>query len=130
MRALDLKGLAIGAARFDFAGQTETRRSSICRSNCATKSAASRSTANIRPAPCRCSTSAGGGARIGLVSGEAADVSQPLLAPNYYLKKALAPFADVREARPGTTDPMHELLEGHVAIMILADVGAVHGSGA
>ena len=54
-------------------------------------------------------------------------MSQPLLPPNYYLKKALAPYADVREARPGTVDPIHELLEGHVAIMILADVGAVSG---
>ena len=33
----------------------------------------------------------------------------------------------MREARPGAIDPIHDLLEGHVAIMILADVGEVSG---
>jgi len=54
-------------------------------------------------------------------------VSQPLLAPNYYLVKALSPFADMREARAGAADPIRALLEEHVAIMILADIGAVSG---
>ena len=127
LRALDMKGLAIGSAPFDFAGQMETRakfdlpvelRNEIMR----LEVAGEHSAGAVSLLDERWRRRA-----IGLVSGEAADVSQPLLAPNYYLKKALAPYADVREARPGTVDPIHELLEGHVAIMILADVGAVSG---
>ncbi len=63
--------------------------------------------------------------RVGVVSGETADVAQPLLAPRYYLARALAPFADVREPRPGTADPISELLAEKVEVMILADIGAV-----
>ncbi|MGA2636510.1 DUF4159 domain-containing protein [Methylocella sp.] len=127
VRALDMKGLAIGSAPFDFAGQMETKakfdlpvelRNEIMRLEIADEHSAG--AVSLLDERWRRRS-------IGLVSGESADVSQPLLAPNYYLKKALAPFADVREARPGTVDPIHELLEGHVAIMILADVGAVSG---
>lgn len=63
--------------------------------------------------------------RVGLVSGEAADVAQPFLAPRYYLARALAPFAEVHEARPGTADPISELLDEHVEVMILADIGTM-----
>ena len=53
---------------------------------------------------------------------------QPLLAPSYYLDKALTPFADVREPRPGAGDPVLTLLSEQVDIMILADVGIVAGA--
>ena len=52
------------------------------------------------------SMSGGNGAASAIVSGETADAILPLLSPNYYLNKALAPFADVREATPGTPDPI------------------------
>jgi hypothetical protein len=127
VRALDVKGLAIGSARFDFAGGAETMakfdlpvelRNDITRLEIGGgHSAGAVSLLDERWRR----------RGVGLVSGEAADVSQPLLAPNYYLKKALAPFGDVREARPGVDDPILSLLEGHVDIMILADVGAVSG---
>jgi len=65
--------------------------------------------------------------RVGVVSGAASDVSQPLLAPNYYLRKAMAPFADVREARPGAADPIAALLDDKPSVLALADVGAVAG---
>jgi len=133
VRALDLKGLAIGAAPFDFGAaddaktRTETKarfdmpvelRNEVARLEIVNEhSAAAASLLDER----------GRRRRIGLVSGESADVSQPLLAPNYYLVKALAPFADVREPRPGAADPIRSLLEEHVALMILADVGTVSG---
>jgi hypothetical protein len=63
--------------------------------------------------------------RVGLVSGETADVAQPLLAPRYYLQRALAPFAEVREAHPGSADPILDLLAEKVEVMILADIGAL-----
>src|SRR5262249_3304037 len=70
--------------------------------------------------------------RVGLVSGESADVAQPLLAPAYYLMKAVSPFADIREARPSDTDPVQSLLDEHVAVMILAHgcmgLGQAHDS--
>jgi len=65
--------------------------------------------------------------RVGIVSGATADVSQPLLAPSYYLQRALQPFADVREARPGVADPISALLDDNVNVMVLADVGVVVG---
>ncbi|WP_034992936.1 DUF4159 domain-containing protein [Beijerinckia mobilis] len=63
--------------------------------------------------------------RVGVISGETADVSQPLLAPNYYLTRALAPFADVREVRPGTPDPIGTLLNEQVNVLVLADIGSM-----
>ncbi|VFU11053.1 DUF4159 domain-containing protein [Methylocella tundrae] len=127
VRALDLKGLAIGAAPFDFAGKTATTarfdlpvelRNDIVRLEIAGEHSAG--AVSLLDERWRRRS-------VGIVSGEAADVSQPLLAPNYYLKKALSPFADVREARPGVGDPIHALLEEHVAVMVLADIGAVSG---
>ena len=66
--------------------------------------------------------------RVGLVSGAASDLSQPLLAPNYYLRKAMAPFADVREARPGAPDPIAALIEDKPSVIALADIGVVAGA--
>ncbi len=127
VKALDLKGLSIGSAPFDFAGKTETSarfdlpvelRNDIVRLEISGEHSAG--AVSLLDERWRRRS-------VGIVSGEAADVSQPLLAPTYYLNKALMPFADVREARPGTADPISALLDEHVAVMILADVGAVSG---
>ncbi len=127
VRALDLKGLALGAAAFDFTGAKETKarfempvelRNDVARLEIADEHSAGAVSLLDERWRRR---------RIGLVSGETADLSQPLLAPNYYLVKALSPFADMREARPGATEPIRALLGDHVAVMILADVGAVSG---
>ncbi|MDE2363339.1 MAG: DUF4159 domain-containing protein [Hyphomicrobiales bacterium] len=60
--------------------------------------------------------------RVGLVSGASADVAQPLLAPNYYLSKALGPYADVREARADATDPIGALIDDGVDVLVLSDM--------
>ncbi|MBM3624357.1 MAG: LytTR family transcriptional regulator, partial [Alphaproteobacteria bacterium] len=65
--------------------------------------------------------------RVALVGGEGADEAQPLLSPLYYLEKALAPFAQVRTARPGVVDPVQALLAENPNIMALADVGLAPG---
>jgi hypothetical protein len=127
VRALDRKGLVLGEAPFDFAGATEAEakfeipielRNEIARLEIANgHSAAAVFLLDERWRR----------RRIGLVSGESADVEQPLLAPGYYLTKALSPFADVRQASPSATDPVRSLLDEHVAVMILADVGMVPG---
>lgn len=132
IRALDRKGLTLGEARFDFAGPqavsaTETKsqfdlpvelRNEIARLEIVGQhSAGAVSLIDARWKR----------RRVGIISGETADRSLPLLAPTYYLTKALSPFADVRQARPDTVDPIASLLADHVAVLILADVGAVTG---
>ena len=127
VRALDRKGLALGEASFDFGAANETQasfempvelRNEIARLEIAREHSAAAVFLLDERWRRR---------RIGLVSGETADIAQPLLAPSYYLTKALSPFADIREARPAATDPIRSLLDDHVAIMILADVGMVAG---
>lgn len=58
--------------------------------------------------------------RVGLIGGAKPD--QPLLSPLYYLKKALLPFADLREEKPGETDPVGRLLGEGVDVLVLADM--------
>lgn len=65
--------------------------------------------------------------RVAVLSGASADLAQPLLAPQYYLDRALAPFAEVRQPRPGGADPLLELLNEHPNIVVLADVGVPPG---
>ena len=65
--------------------------------------------------------------RVGVVSGESSDLAEPLLAPDYYIDKALAPYADVRNPRPGQSDPIGRLIDDQIAALVLADVGKVTG---
>ncbi len=63
---------------------------------------------------------------VGVVTGSTADTAQPLLAPTYYLTRALAPFADVRIADSGSAvQAITQFLDQHLPMMILADVGNV-----
>ncbi len=127
VRALDLKGLTIGETSFDFADKSETDavlnlpielRNEISRLEIV--SGHSAGTVTLLDARWRRRT-------VGIVSGDTADTDQPLLAPNYYLRKALSPFADVHEAKPGTPDPIGAMLDDHVSVLLLADVGNVTG---
>ncbi|MHB2167106.1 DUF4159 domain-containing protein [Alsobacter sp. R-9] len=63
--------------------------------------------------------------RIGLVSGATSDTAQPLLSPTYYVAKALAPYADIREPRLGPAEAIRTLLDEKVPMLILADTGAL-----
>ena len=58
--------------------------------------------------------------RVALVGGAKPD--QPLLAPLYYLRKALAPYADLREEKPGETDPIGRLIGEGADVLVLADM--------
>jgi hypothetical protein len=127
VRALDRKGLQLGEASFDFGATNETQasfempvelRNEIARLEIAREHSAAAVFLLDQRSRRR---------RIGLVSNETADIAQPLLAPSYYLKKALFPFADIREARPAAADPIRSLLDEHVPIMVLADAGTVTG---
>ncbi len=65
--------------------------------------------------------------RVAVIGGTGADEAQPLLSPVYYLDKALAPFAQLRNARPGETDPVLAALKDRPNIIALADVGVAPG---
>ncbi|MBX9757377.1 MAG: DUF4159 domain-containing protein, partial [Beijerinckiaceae bacterium] len=66
--------------------------------------------------------------RVAIVSGVTADLAQPLLAPSYYVARALAPFAEVREPRPGARDPIIAALDEQPSLIVLTDVGVITGA--
>jgi hypothetical protein len=127
VRALDLKGLTIGEAPFQFLGtnQVDARfdlpielRNDIARIEVVGAHSAGAVTLLDSRWKRR---------RVGIVSGDSADTAQPLLAPAYYLRKALAPFADVHEPKPGAPDPIGSMLDDKVNVLVLADVGTIAG---
>ncbi|MBM6592802.1 DUF4159 domain-containing protein [Microvirga pudoricolor] len=63
--------------------------------------------------------------RVGLVFGGTSDQAQPLLAPTYYIARALSPYAEVREAQGAVGDAVNKLLDEQVSILVLADVGGL-----
>ncbi|MGL5139724.1 MAG: BatA domain-containing protein, partial [Beijerinckiaceae bacterium] len=65
--------------------------------------------------------------RVGIVSGETVDTAQPLLSSQYFISRALGPYADVREAPRGAPDPVGRLIEDGARAIILADVGTIAG---
>ena len=63
---------------------------------------------------------------VGIVTGATSDTAQPLLAPTFYLTRALAPFADVRRADRGA--PQQEItqfLDQKLPMIVMADVGTL-----
>ncbi|MDQ0394697.1 DUF4159 domain-containing protein [Labrys monachus] len=125
VRALDLRGLPIGHAAFAFAaGKGETSahfdlpvdlRNDIARLEIVGESSAGAVQLLDRNWRRRV---------VGVVSGQDKDVSQPLLSMNYFLSRALQPFADVRLAE-GTSpgEAIDRFLDQKLPMLILADVG-------
>lgn len=65
---------------------------------------------------------------VGLVSGGAADLAQPLLGPLYYVRRALSPYAEIREPqKEADTSTINTLLSEPLALLVLADVGKLVG---
>ena len=63
---------------------------------------------------------------IGLLSGDSAQRAQPLLAPLYYLRRALTPYADLREPRSlDLAEALPDLIEQNVSVLLMADIGNV-----
>jgi hypothetical protein len=129
VRALDLKGLPLGDARFAFkAGERETSaefdlpveiRNDIAR----LEIAAEHSSGAVQLLDKRWRRRT-----IGVVSGATADTAQPLLASTYYLSRALGPFADVRIAeRMSPGEAVKQFLDQNLPMLILADVGTIAG---
>ena len=126
VRALDRKGLALGEARFAFApGAIEASaeldlpldlRNEVARLEIADERSAGAVALLDASAKRR---------RVGVVTRATADTDQLLLSPSYYLVRALAPFAEVREGRGSLAEAVTSLLDEKPAALVLADVGAV-----
>jgi hypothetical protein len=128
-RALDLKGLPLGEAPFAFKPQeNETSaqfdlpveiRNDIAR----IEISGERSAGAVQLLDKRWRRRT-----VGIVSGTNADLSEQLLSSNYYLERALNPFADVRLAQgESPADAIGHFLDQNLPMLVLADVGNVAG---
>ncbi len=128
VRGLDQKGSPIGEARFAFApGERETEasfdlpvelRNDIAR----LEISGERSAGAVQLLDKRWRRRA-----VGVVSGSSSDTAQPLLASTFYLTRALAPFADVRQGDRGGApqQAIAQFLDQKLPMIVLADVGTL-----
>lgn len=66
--------------------------------------------------------------RVGLLSGESREEAQPLLAPLYYIEKALKPYADVVATKNANlVEGLDAVLRQNISVLILADIGTISG---
>lgn len=66
--------------------------------------------------------------RIGLISGESSEQAQPLLAPLYYIQRALSPYAELAVTREANlVEGLHHILRQNVSGLMLADIGTISG---
>ncbi|MGP9821551.1 DUF4159 domain-containing protein [Salinarimonas sp. NSM] len=126
LRAVDLRGLPVGETPFAFEpGATETTarfdlpielRNAIARVEISGESSAAAVSLIDERSQRR---------RVGIVSGASLDQAQPLLAPTFYIERALAPFAEILEARGSASEGVERMLDDDVSVLVLADVGAL-----
>jgi hypothetical protein len=127
VRGLDQKGSPIGEARFNFAAaerETEAAfdlpvelRNDIAR----LEITGERSAGAVQLLDKRWRRRA-----IGIVTGASSDTAQPLLAPTFYLTRALAPFADVRLGDRGAAQAtIAQFLDQKLPMIVMADVGTL-----
>ncbi len=66
--------------------------------------------------------------RVGLLSGESQEQSQPLLAPLYFLQRAVKPFAEIIQPKdPNLAQGVDTVLQQNASIIMLADIGTLAG---
>ena len=66
--------------------------------------------------------------RVGLISGESREQSQPLLAPLYYIQKALLPYAELAVSKEANLAlSLDALLKQNISVLMLADIGTLTG---
>ncbi len=66
--------------------------------------------------------------RVGLISGEAQEQAQPLLAPLYYIQRAIQPFAEiVLPKEKNLASGISKIIGENASIMMLADIGTLSG---
>jgi hypothetical protein len=129
VRALDLKGLSLGEAPFSFKAadvETDARfnlpveiRNDIARIEIANERSAG--AVQLLDKRSRRRT-------VGIVSAATADTDEPLLSSNFYIERALSPFADLRLAQgEAPADAVTHFIDQKLPMLILADVGTVAG---
>ena len=66
--------------------------------------------------------------RVGVISGESQEQSQPLLGPLYYIEKALLPYAEiVKPSDQNMMEGVSAILKQNASVLVLADVGTISG---
>jgi hypothetical protein len=128
VRALDLKGSPIGEARYTFGPQDREAEAAFdlpveLRNDIARlEISGERSAGAVQLLDKRWRRRA-----IGIVSGSSIETAQPLLAPTFYLTRALAPFADVRLGDRGGApqQAITQFLDQKLPMIVLADVGTL-----
>ena len=66
--------------------------------------------------------------RVALISGEAREEAQPLLAPLYYIDRALRPFAELVEPKGSNLAAgIRDALSQNATVLMLADIGTLSG---
>jgi hypothetical protein len=66
--------------------------------------------------------------RVGMISGESQEESQPLLAPLYYLEKAVQPYAEIiRPKDHNLAKAIDSILAEKASVLMLADIGTLSG---
>ena len=127
VRARDLRGLPLGDAPFSFSGselEAEAKfdlpveiRNDIARLEITNERSAG--AVQLLDKRWRRRT-------VGIVSGGTVDTAQPLLAPTFYLSRALAPFADVRLAdNAAVGEAIARFLDQQIPVIVLSDVGTI-----
>ncbi len=62
--------------------------------------------------------------RVGLISGEDNDISQPLLSPLYYIEKALTPYAEVYSSNEKNVSvALDEVIQSKPSTLVMTDIG-------
>lgn len=66
--------------------------------------------------------------RVALISGESREQAQPLLAPLYYIDKALKPYAELVEPKGSNLIAgIREALSQNASVLMMADIGTLSG---
>ena len=66
--------------------------------------------------------------RVGVISGESREQAQPLLAPLYYVQRALGPFAEiVAPADSNLAQGLATVMGRNASVIMLADIGTLSG---
>jgi len=69
--------------------------------------------------------------RVALISGESREQAQPLLAPLYYIEKALAPYSElIKPKGSNLAAGIQQALSQNASVLILADIGTLSGEAA
>ena len=67
--------------------------------------------------------------RVGLISGESRELSQPLLGPLYYIDRALRPYAELAEPNDANVaNALTAVLKQNASVIVLADIGTISGA--